>query len=78
MLLNKSPYSIDRFVNSSVSISTDEFRDIALETANDVAIEIYSINVGCNHDLPEKKTVIVPRAHILKHAELRHVENHGR
>lgn len=71
MLIKKSPKTFDRFVDSRISLTTDEYREIALVSAEHITIEIYSREIDSSYDLPEKKTVVVPRAYLLEHAEIK-------
>jgi dTMP kinase len=58
-------------VDSKVSLSTNEYKGIALESAEYITIEIYSRDLDVGHNLPEKKVAVVPRSYLLEHAEIR-------
>ena len=49
-------------------MTTDEYKDIALDNTDGIVIEIYSKNVADAKDLPEKKTINTSRKYILENA----------
>lgn len=75
MLIKKCPRSFKKFNESSISMSVDEYKDIALNDFDDITVEIYSKNIKDAVDLPEKKTINTSREYILKNAFARAYDN---
>lgn len=72
MLIKKRPRSYSRFNNSSISISTNEYKELVLNhTVHDITVEISSELVVDVYDLPEKKTIKTSRLYILENAVAR-------
>lgn len=69
MLIKRSPRTLSRFTNASVSFNIDIFRDIALiPESEDITFEIFSDNVEGGFNLPEKKLIIASRQFVLQNA----------
>lgn len=68
MLIKKCPKSYNKFNNSSISMTIDEYQELALRNDDEITVEIYSKNVKDAVDLPEKKTIDTTRRYILENA----------
>lgn len=71
MLIKKSPRSVWKFNNSSISISIDQYKEVALDLDDSIEVEISSQNIEEPHDLPNSKIVLTTREYILKEAKVR-------
>ena len=75
MLIKKCPRRIGSFNASSISLSVEEYKDIALNCTGALTVEIYSKNITEVNDLPEMKIINTTRNYILNNANVKTSDN---